>query len=870
MIKIDDITRLYGVNRDSFSEFLPYRMWDAENQCFENYDKTIGWMWELAPLPFAGDASMKTLESIFRLSLPPEATTQFILFADPRIKPIVDDFLRLRDTAVETKTDWKIIGSVALSMGLLTEEQNNEILADQEISGMLYGEIAVRLGYLTQAELDAVVLNQKGTAYAWSQNYAAYLSKHTAEGFYNDVPVPVRHFRLFLCVKIPFNNYAATVARYANMRDAIEGDLNTSYFAPERVGPNGLLGLVRYFLNPKYYAREDNISGAPYNSDQWLNDQIIRKKNLIRWEPKLQKTSLEIDETQIGAYSVASFPKELDVYDTLYLVGDIFRQNLEQVLSPFMISMTFVNKDYNPGILRKATIMLAQKSSSIMGPKLHKKQEEFHRALYSIEDKTQFRGMMVSVVTFNETEEKKDLNGGVLKNLWKQQGYDLQNEGLIPVPVFLASLPFGLPNNKLTRTRLKRIVPAPVQTISECAPIQADWRGFGIPAFLMVSRRGQLMALDLFSSNSNYNACCCAPAGSGKSFFLNFLIMAYRALGVVIRIIDVGKSYERIVECEGGQILEFDRSKNICINPFTITTDINEDMALLSPLIQKMAKPVEGCDDYEANCIDQAIRIVWNKYGTKGRISRVAEHLLSEADPVKIKLGQLLTPFGPGERYSQWFEGDANIEMSGVPIQLLELDHLNNDKRLRTLVLIFVLYQTAQLVYLGDRSKRTILIVDEAWDLFGDSEAAGIGGFLETFYRKCRKYNGAIVTITQALSDYNKNDSTTAMLNNSAWWFLLKQKSEEIQLATQAGRIPDSKFMQQYISSVHTLKRKYSEVYIKCDDTSGIGRLFVDPYSYALFTTDGNETAYMDREYAKSQSWALAAQAAVATHFGKN
>ncbi|QTA78496.1 Conjugal transfer protein TrbC [Desulfonema limicola] len=53
MATVNKLEELFKNNRDSLSEYLPWRMWDQENQCFDNNDNTMGWLWELQPLAFA-------------------------------------------------------------------------------------------------------------------------------------------------------------------------------------------------------------------------------------------------------------------------------------------------------------------------------------------------------------------------------------------------------------------------------------------------------------------------------------------------------------------------------------------------------------------------------------------------------------------------------------------------------------------------------------------------------------------------------------------------------------------------------------------------------------------------------------------------
>jgi conjugal transfer ATP-binding protein TraC len=61
-------------------------------------------------------------------------------------------------------------------------------------------------------------------------------------------------------------------------------------------------------------------------------------------------------------------------------------------------------------------------------------------------------------------------------------------------------------------------------------PVQGDFSGVGRPVLLFASRKGQLAGLDLMNKDAiNHNALIAASSGSGKSFFVNYLVTNYFA-----------------------------------------------------------------------------------------------------------------------------------------------------------------------------------------------------------------------------------------------------------------------------------------------------------------------------------------------------
>jgi len=81
--------------------------------------------------------------------------------------------------------------------------------------------------------------------------------------------------------------------------------------------------------------------------------------------------------------------------------------------------------------------------------------------------------------------------------------------------------------------------------------------------------------------------------------------------------------------------------------------------------------------------------------------------------------------------------------------------------------------------------QRKIVVVDEAWDL--------LTGEIPHLFRKrvspVPKVPGACISITQSVNDFYKHPSGRAILENSDFFFLLRQRAESIEaLKESKGR----------------------------------------------------------------------------------
>ncbi|HCF5760994.1 TPA: ATP-binding protein, partial [Pseudomonas aeruginosa] len=179
------------------------------------------------------------------------------------------------------------------------------------------------------------------------------------------------------------------------------------------------------------------------------------------------------------------------------------------------------------------------------------------------------------------------------------------------------------------------------------------------------------------------------------------------------------------------------------------------------------------------------------------------------------------------------FNGKNNVDFKN-PFTVLELEELKGRKHLQQVVLLQLIYQIQQNMYLGQRDRRKIVIIDEAWSLLTEGD---VSKFIEHGYRRFRKYGGAAITITQSVNDLYANPTGRAIAENSANTFLLGQKADAINLIKKEGRLSLSEGGFNLLKTVHTMRGQYSEIFFMTEHGSGIGRLTVDPFSLLLYST---------------------------------
>ncbi len=371
-------------------------------------------------------------------------------------------------------------------------------------------------------------------------------------------------------------------------------------------------------------------------------------------------------------------------------------------------------------------------------------------------------------------------------------------------------------------------------------------RGISKPGLLLLGRRGQLFFWDNYDGNNeNYNVCIIAASGSGKSVLVNEKVMTQLSSGGRAWIIDVGYSYQKICNYLDGCFITFDQDTHPVMNPFSHIVDMTESMPTLKPLISLMVRPKTQTSEEEDSFIEEAILVVWERHGQNSTISHLRDYLSKHKDERANNLAHLLRSYAKGGVYSQFFEGQSTLDFNN-PLMVLELEALKRKKDLQTVVLWVIMQHILEVMYLSDRSTPKDIIVDEAWDLL-KSENKSARDFIESISRRARKYQGALITITQGFSEYYANPAAGAAWENAATKILLKQTAEAIDEAKANKQgISLDPYKERVLKDLK-LTEFYSECAIVNNRGISVGRLLLDPFSLILYSSKGEHVSAVNQ-----------------------
>lgn len=781
-----------------FSGMLPYEAYDPGTKVFYNED-SIGIVMECRPITGANESIARTLSGIY-VNCPSYAGVQFILVGSPNLE-----------------ADYKAYGNLRV----IDSDQLENIISEgrQKRNENIYRVMArKRIDYLKKGMRKSIFPN------------SSYL---------------MRHFRLIVSVTIPRSNDQDQVETLVALRDTIAQSLDAALMPPINWRAEDLIKYVQEVLNPH---RDYTDIMPEYDSGKLLKQQMVYPDTVIRPEPKGIKIGNADQTLEMRFMSVNNYPRDMAIWDMGNIIGDPI-QNALQYPCPFILSMSVHILEYESA-KAKATMKSARattNSESVMAkfmPDMKDRKADWDIVMQSLNEGQRLVSLTHQLMLIT-TPKFADMAEQQAKAIFRTKSFDLTNDVYMQPQAIFSVLPMTMSKEMHSDVKLVgRVSTKTGDNAAHMTPAIGEWAGTKTPTFLLFGRRGQCMYLDLFDNDKgNFNAAVAGASGTGKSVFLNDLSMAHRAAGATVRIIDVGHSYEKTCKMIGGQYIEFKPDEKIIINPFPLIKDINEEMELLKPLLLQMAHPKEKPTDFEAKMMEKAIQHTWDQYGHDTTVTRIAETLMQvpltgEARDQRIHdLGSMLHNFTKDGVYGEYFEGQPNVDFRSDYV-VLELEDLNKKKELQTVVLLIMIFFIQQDLFLSNRSKKKIIMIDEAWDLIGSGGTTS--EFIEKAYRRARKHGGSIICASQSVNDFYI-DGKSPILDNADWLFLLRQKPEALDQLAKSGRISMSDGLRRLLATVKTEGGKYSEVFIHSPVGTGIGRLLLDPFSLLMYSTKAED-----------------------------
>lgn len=677
----------------------------------------------------------------------------------------------------------------------------------------------------------------------------------------------LRDIILVVTVRLPMNDWEPSDKEKKTARELQNASLETLKtcgLLPRILVPEDYIRVMETILNWSEDAVWRHSPAAQYDPARLIRKQVLDYDTSV----KIFEDHLELGDKFIKILSPRYFPTMAYFGTSQHFMIDPLTGN-RGIWENALITVNVFYPDTEaerPKLERGRAFATHQMHGpmSKFSTQLVKKKDSYDILFESMDEGNRVIQWMISLIIFTSREDAPGATNNA-KSFWRDTGLISLEEPFINLTLFLNCLPFGAEQEQIKF--LERYKKMATEHVLPFLPVFAGWQGTGTPVMQLVGRDGQLCFFDLFDSSTNFNAVITAQSGSGKSFFTNEMISQYLAVGARCWVIDIGRSYEKLAQSYGQPFISFNSDSPICLNPFSIVHNYGEEADILLDLVSTMAtpNPKEELTNHQRSGLQETLKMVWENEGPKMTVDSLAEALNKDRDEDVKRVGRQLFAFTSRGIYGRFFNAENNVNFQGDMITI-ELEELRGKKQLQQVVLLQLIYQIQHEMFLGDRDRRKLVIVDEAWDLLTHGN---IGKFIENGYRRFRKYGGAAVVITQSLNDLYASPSGHAIAENSAFKILLGQNSETITNMQKEGRLNVGEYGVELLKTLHTIPGKFSELCIVTEQGFGVERLYVEPAQRYRFSTKAEDVYALDQWQKKGLSVEEAIDRLVAAEQGE-
>jgi conjugal transfer ATP-binding protein TraC len=422
-------------------------------------------------------------------------------------------------------------------------------------------------------------------------------------------------------------------------------------------------------------------------------------------------------------------------------------------------------------------------------------------------------------------------------------------------------------------------------------PIGSPWDGNKRPIAMFQNRWKSLTNIDPFDPGmTNWNALIIGGSGQGKTFFAQYMITELmRQDDVDVIIVDRGRGYEKTVELLGGAMIDVEPGGEMSVNPFDLepgqTEPDEEKISFLGSLIRAMVGEVDPRLEAEEDAIiTEAIRNAYTRktdqlmvdgkmekkfegmllrdfVRTLTNLERIGEKTVTDADKqIADTLSRTLQNWTGKSPLGMFVDRPTNVPMSKSRIVCYDTSKFRLDSPLAAVGTMLI----ADLVWRrvkADLTRRKVVIFDECWALL---EIPAAASFMVELYRRFRRYNAAVWSISQSIEDFRRPQAQ-GILQNTTYHYLLRVPGEDDTIQ-ELLRLPPAA-----MESFRNLRRVdglYSEVlaWVRRETGAEGDVLWVrpSPLDFWAFTTSARDMAKRDQAIKRADGNLLEALTALA------
>ena len=375
--------------------------------------------------------------------------------------------------------------------------------------------------------------------------------------------------------------------------------------------------------------------------------------------------------------------------------------------------------------------------------------------------------------------------------------------------------------------------PIPSPTIAAMYPFIFDSiKDQGMSCLLGVDFSGGIILFNQFlyqikkeHNRNNANMIMLGTSGSGKSTAAKLLLRSHIRNGHKIVAIDPEGELEDMTRMFDGDFIDLGRGGEYgMINPLEIVVDADEDengkgigYAILTKTLQTLKAFMKYYDpsitEDVLTLFNEVVVETYQRFGInvntdfrtlksedyptfsdvyktiRGRILSYGEATTERSIMERLEIKVRPLTFGGLEHY---FDGHTTIKPKSEFIVFNIRELMNAEQNVKNALFFNILKHAWSLCL--DASENTVLMVDEAHMLLGQSNTLG-ADFLANVQRRARKYNTGSIIITQQPSDFTDASVITqgkAIFDNSSYYLVMGLRKQAVEDLSKLIDLNDS------------------------------------------------------------------------------
>lgn len=572
---------------------------------------------------------------------------------------------------------------------------------------------------------------------------------------------------------------------YFNRQITEEGTLNKRFFLVikesqdlEVESNNFIQQLNSLGLQPKRLENDELLNLSRHNFKNYL---VAKSENAIeRFSPKKVSNypdHLIIDGIYCRTIYATGYPRSVN----LGFFNNILKMNKQLSISLFINpeSLEETLLGLNRELQKQRADLYSLEKKGALNPSLNLKFDDTHNTLKSVQKGEE----KVFKIGFYITIKSKTKEG--LERTTKQVISELEGNLLQAKNSFFRQLQGINTNSPICKDELQETRTITTKPLSAFYPFtnknftydeEGVWFGNtdqGIP-----------IITDIFKL-ANPNGLVLATSGAGKSYLTKLLIYRNALKGTKVLVVDPQNEYSELIKQLNGEVVTISKNSSTIINPLDLMGhDYPEKRLSLLSLLDVMLGDVT---DIQKSALDRALTKTYEISGigdnpkTWNNTPPILQDLVNELYKMSLKASVIEKP-----TYNSLLNR-LNMFVTGSFKFLNQQTKLNYDKDIvcfnigdmprqvkPTIMFLILDYVYARM---KQTKEKRLLVIDEAWSLLGRAEEAS---YIFEIVKTSRKFNLGLLLITQDAQDLVNSNTGQAVLSNTAYTILLRQKPSVI------------------------------------------------------------------------------------------